>query len=150
MGISQDIKQAKFKSPQEKAMVNILFTTNWLRDSQNSFFSPFELKGQHYNVLRILKGKYPNPSCPGDIKDVMLDKSPDLTRLIDKLIKMGLASRNVCEVNRRKVDVSITEKGIDVIASINKEMEQLNLQWKEKLDDNEASQLSDLLDKLRS
>ena len=96
MNISEAIKQKSFSSPHEMALINVLFTSNWLRDKQKEYFYPYDLKPQHFNVLRILKGKYPDNSCPGDIKDVMLDKSPDLTRLIDKMMKMGLVERNVC------------------------------------------------------
>jgi DNA-binding MarR family transcriptional regulator len=150
MGILNDIKQSKFDSPYEKALVNILYTNNWLRDQQKDYFNPFDIKEQHYNVLRILKGKYPAASCPGDIKEVMLDKSPDLTRLIDKLTKLGYVDRNVCELNRRKVDVVITEKGLTVLDEIKHNMQLFYAQWKEKLTDNEAEKLSDLLDKLRA
>lgn len=132
------------------ALINILYTSNWLRDKQKEYFHPYELKAQHFNILRILKGKFPEASCPGDIKDVMLDKSPDLTRLIDKMINMGLVSRNVCQENRRKVDVIITEKGLDIVNNISAKMNTLYDFYAEKLSNEEAEQLSNLLDKIRS
>ena len=150
MNISEAIKQTNFNSTHEMAMINILYTSNWLRDKQKEHFNVHNLKTQHFNVLRILKGKYPAPSCPGEIKDVMLDKSPDLTRLIDKMIKMGLVDRNVCQENRRKVDVVITEKGLNVVDDISVKMIAHHSMWKEKLNAKEAEQLSELLDKIRS
>jgi DNA-binding MarR family transcriptional regulator len=150
LNISTSIKQKNFSSPHEMALINVLFTSNWLRDKQKEYFHPYDLKAQHFNVLRILKGKYPEASCPGDIKDVMLDKSPDLTRLIDKMIAMGLVDRNVCQENRRKVDVIITKKGLDIVNDISSKMNSLYDAWAEKLSNEEAEKLSDLLDKIRS
>lgn len=150
MNISEAIKQKSFSSPHEMALINVLFTSNWLRDKQKEYFYPYDLKPQHFNVLRILKGKYPDNSCPGDIKDVMLDKSPDLTRLIDKMMKMGLVERNVCQENRRKVDVKITDKGLSIVDDISERMNAMYTLWKDKLSEKEAQKLSELLDKLRS
>lgn len=150
MHISKAIRQQKFKSSQDMALINLLYTSNWLKDHQRTFFDNYDLKAQHYNVLRILKGKHPEVSSPGEIKEVMLDKAPDLTRLIDKLIKMKLVDRKVCEKNRRKVDVIITKEGIDYLNTITGEMEKIEAGMKNKLTDQEAVKLSDLLDKLRS
>jgi len=150
LNISASIKQKNFSSPHEMALINILFTSNWLRDKQKEYFNLYELKAQHFNILRILKGKYPEASCPGDIKDVMLDKSPDLTRLIDKMINMGLVSRNVCQENRRKVDVIITDKGLDIVNKISDKMNRMYEHYADKLSNEEAEQLSNLLDKIRS
>lgn len=132
------------------AIINILYTSNWLKDYYKSIFDPFELKSQHYNVLRILKGRYPNATSPGEIKEVMLDKAPDLTRLIDKLVLMKLVDRNSCSENRRKVDVLINKKGIELLGQIDIKMNVFDENYKLKLNDEEAEQLSNLLDKLRS
>jgi len=150
MKISKAIKQEKFKSNQNMAIINILYTSNWLKDYYKSIFDPFELKSQHYNVLRILKGRYPNATSPGEIKEVMLDKAPDLTRLIDKLVLMKLVDRNSCSENRRKVDVLINKKGIELLGQIDIKMNVFDENYKLKLNDEEAEQLSNLLDKLRS
>ncbi len=150
MKISKAIKQEKFKSNQNMAIINILYTSNWLKDYYKSVFDPFELKSQHYNVLRILKGRYPNATSPGEIKEVMLDKAPDLTRLIDKLVLMKLVDRNLCSENRRKVDVLINKKGIELLDKIDVKMNVFDEMYKLKLNNKEAEQLSNLLDKLRS
>ena len=104
---------------------------------------------QHYNVLRILKGSFPNPLSPGEIKEVMLDKSPDLTRLIDKLVNMDLVDRHICPNNRRKMDVFITKKGEQVLHEINNKQKNIEPSKENKLTEEEADQLSDLLDKFR-
>ena len=111
MNILEAINQKSFDSSYEKAVVNLLYTHNWVRDRQQEVFKPYGLKMQHYNVLRILKGRYPEAYSPGEIKEVMLDKAPDLTRLIDKMVDMGLVDRHLCPDNRRKMNVFITDKG---------------------------------------
>ena len=150
MNILEAINQKSFDSSHAKVVVNLLYTYNWHRDKYQGMFKPFGLKMQHYNVLRILKGSKPNAMCPGDIKDVMLDKSPDLTRLLDKLVDIGLVERSTCPENRRKLDVFITEKGTDLLDQINSKQEELGLEKNNKLSEKEAEMLSDLLDKFRS
>ncbi len=147
--IKSAIKQSKFKSITEKVFVNILYTSNWLRDLQTPIFKEFGLQAQHFNVLKIVKGKHPKPSSPGEILDVMLDKGRDLTRLVDKLVKLEMLERRTCPTNRRKVDIFITEKGIEQTQKIEEKIERLfkNIQ---SLSNEEAEQLSFLLDKLRS
>jgi DNA-binding MarR family transcriptional regulator len=104
---------------------------------------------QHYNILRILKGKYPKPSSPGEIKEVMLDKAPDLTRLLDKMVDMGLVDRHLCPDNRRKMDVFITTKGIDLLEKVSKEQNRMYQEDMNNLSEDEAEHLSNLLDKFR-
>jgi len=150
MDISSAIKQTTFKSKHEMLLINLLYTSNWLRDQHKGFLDKYRMKSQHYNVLRILKGKHPDPSSPGNIKEVMLDKSPDLTRLIDKLISMNLVYRNECKENRRKIDVYISDDGIKLLEEIAVGMDDFEVEWKKKLSEDEAEKLSNLLDKLRS
>lgn len=149
MSIKEAIKQDKFESNINMAVINILYTSNWLRDHQKDFFTEYNIKSQHFNVLRILKGRYPNAASPGEIKEVMLDKAPDLTRLIDKLVEQGLVDRNMCPENRRKVDVYINKEGLDLLDLINDGVKKMNAFWGSKLNETEAEQLSHLLDKLR-
>jgi DNA-binding MarR family transcriptional regulator len=148
MGIKEDIKQSKFESNKVMAMVNVYYTANWLRDKGLPIYKKYGILSQHYNVLRILRGKYPKTACPGDIKDVMLDRGRDLTRLVDKLVKLGYVSRQLCEHNRRKMEIVITQAGLDIIDKISEEsaviFEDLNI------NETEAEQLSALLDKFRN
>ena len=149
MGIEQDIKQASFKTNIEKAVVNLLYTYNWLRDDSQDIYKPYGLKLQHYNVLRILKGSYPKAISPGEIKEVMLDKSPDLTRLLDKLVDMKLVDRELCPENRRRMNITITKAGIDLLNVLSEKQECMFSDLGTRLSEKEAGELSDLLDKMR-
>ena len=149
MSIEQDIKQASFKTSLEKAVVNVLYTYNWLRDQSQDVYKPYGIKMQHYNVLRILKGKHPESLSPGEIKEVMLDKAPDLTRLLDKLVGMKLVKRDICPENRRRMDVNITNTGIQILEKLTKDQKKKNIDIANRLSESEAEQLSNLLDKIR-
>jgi DNA-binding MarR family transcriptional regulator len=149
MQIEKAIKQSKFNDVYQKLVVNMLFTSNWLRDGQNSLLKQYDILPQHYNVLRILKGKYPDPSSPGDIKEVMIDKGNDVTRLLDKLVHKGLVKRNLCEENRRKMDVYITEEGLKLLKDIEKPLQNFLTDIKQRITEQEAESMSSLLDKMR-
>jgi len=147
--ILKEINQKEFDSGIEKAMVNLLYTSNWFRDYHHQIFSPFGIKPQHYNILRILKGKHPQPISPGEIKEVMLDKAPDLTRLLDKLEDLRYVDRHLCPVNRRKMDILITKSGKKILNEINKKNKKAMDSWTGRLSEKEAEKLSELLDKFR-
>jgi DNA-binding MarR family transcriptional regulator len=149
MSIESDIKQSNFKSPHTKAVVNIFYTNSWLQTGQMDIFKPFDLTIQQYNVLRILRGQYPNPITVIAIIERMLDKMSNASRLVDKLLLKGLAVRTECPNDRRAVDVKITQKGLDLL----EELDVLQSNWENNLkglSEEEALQLSDLLDKIRT
>ena len=147
MGIKEAIKQNKFDSNQLMATVNIIYTANWLRDQNAPVYKTHGILSQHYNILRIVRGSHPKPVTPGYIKEVMLDKGPDLTRLVDKLVKLNYLERRLCEHNRRKMEITITKAGLDLIDVISKDSEPLFKA--QPLTEEESLQLSNLLDKLR-
>lgn len=147
MKIEEEIKTT-FDSAKHKVGVNILYTSNWMTDKMSEVFKRFDVTSQQYNVLRILKGKYPHALCAGDIKAVMLDKNPDLTRLSDRLLTKGLIEREYNEDNRRQVLIKITATGLDLLKKIGPAVQQQSQAFN-NLSDAEANQLSDLLDKLR-
>ncbi len=149
MRIEDEIKQKEFKSSYLKAYVNLIYTSNRMVDEQKAFFKKVEITHQQYNVLRILRGKYPESLNPGEIKSVMLDKSPDLTRLVDRLLVKELVERESCQDNRRKVNIKISDKGLKFLEDLEPMIVNATNQYEENLTDEEASQLSDLLDKLR-
>ncbi|MFC2175598.1 MarR family winged helix-turn-helix transcriptional regulator [Bacteroidota bacterium] len=149
MKIKDAIKQKSFESSMQKAVINLEYTSNWFRDSQNQSFKPYGILPQHFNVLKILKGKHPALVSPSYIKEVMLDKSPDLTRLVDKLVQKGWASRQQCEQNRRMVEIGLTAKGIKILETISQQVKDTSVNLENRLTDKEANQLSNLLDKLR-
>jgi|TARA_B110000261_G_C12920926_1_gene292436 DNA-binding MarR family transcriptional regulator len=148
MGLKEDIKQTKFENNKVMAMVNVFYTSNWLRDKCLPVFKKHGILSQHYNILRILRGKYPKSVSPGEIKEVMLDGGRDLTRLIDKLLKLGYLNRKLCEHNRRKMEITINQSGLDIIEVISRENAIIYGDF--NLTDEEAQQISDLLDKFRS
>lgn len=148
MKIEEEINQKSFTTEQRKAAINIIYTNNWLLDHTLSVLKEFKINEQHFNILRILKGKHPEVTCPGEIKKVLLNKRGDLTRLLDKLEKMGYVYRCLNAENRRKMDVSITQEGIDTLEVINHKMKQ-NDNIYENITAEEAKVLNSILDKLR-
>ena len=147
MGFKEEIK-SKFESNQLMAAVNIIYTSNWLRDVSLPIYKKYNILSQHYNILRIVNGSYPDSVSPGYIKEVMLDKGRDLTRLVDKLVNLGYVERSLCKDNRRKMKITITKSGTEIIENIGKEIN--NLYTSYNLSEQEAIKLSELLDKLRS
>lgn len=129
-------------------MINLIYTSNYFRDSHYSVFKPYDIQMQHFNILRILNGKHPEPATPGYIKEVMLDKGRDLTRLIDKLEGMGWVSRTICPENKRKIHVNLTHEGIEKVKVISSKLDTLDDGMK-YLTEEEYEQLSRLLDKMR-
>ncbi len=148
MKLEDEIKQSKFTSSQQKVLVNIIFTANWVNARLSDIIKSHNITLQQYNVLRILRGKYPKWANPGEIKAVMLDKNPDLTRLCDRMCVQGLISRTIDEANRRKMNICITDKGLEVLEQIDPEIHKIE-QMMVHLQDAEAEHLSDLLDRLR-
>lgn len=148
MKLHDSIKQSNFKNPQSQAWVNLMFTYHHVMDRSRQVFKQFDITQQQYNVLRILKGKKNQPATCGEVKEVMLDKNPDLSRLSDRLLRKGLIFREVNEKNRREVELTITEKGLALIASLETPLKDA-LRLEHALTDDEAEQLSMLLDKMR-
>lgn len=146
--IEDELKQGKFQSSLHKAVVNIMFTSGWVYNQFREIFKSYQLTHQQYNVLRILRGKYPEALNPTDIKSVMLDKNPDLTRLCDRLCEMGYIDREVDLKNKRKMNIKINEKGLAILKEIDPLMENFN-NSRFDLTEEEAEQLSKLLDKAR-
>lgn len=142
--ISKDIQSA-FPSEKVKALVNIKYTANWIESHQIAFFKPFGISPQQFNILRILKGAGEAIKVQ-TIKDRMIERAPNATRLMDKLCAKELITRLSCTGDRRVVHIEITKKGNDLLNRINKKSIEDLL---EKLSQKEAKQLSDLLDKLR-
>lgn len=147
MKIENAIKQKKFESPLQKAIINLFYTYNWIDNIQKELFQQYDVTPQQYNILRILKGKYPNSLSASEIKEVMIDKNPDLTRLCDRLIAKQLIEREYNEFNRRQVLIKITKKGIELIDKMSPEIKKRAKVF--NLTDKEAETLSNLLDKLR-
>lgn len=145
MEIGKEIN-SQFKNPQHKAVVNIRYTSNWMASIQNSFMSKFDLTMPQFNILRILRGAKDFLSV-NTVKQRMVEKSPNTTRLMDKLIEKELIDRVRCEEDRRVVYVKISDKGLKVLEQIDNEFQTVS--FSERLTDKEAELLSSLLDKIR-
>jgi DNA-binding MarR family transcriptional regulator len=136
---------SKFPNNKVKATLNILYTANWISSHQNAFFKPYGISPQQFNILRILKGAK-KPLKVQTIKERMVERSPNATRLMDKLYAKGFISREHCPDDRRVVYIEITKKGLDQLKIIS---QQLKDDLLENITEKEAEQLSDLLDKIR-
>jgi len=145
--IEEEIRQTRFTSIHQKAVVNLIFTSNWLQTKQHVFFKGFGITGQQFNILRILKGQYPKSISGTDIKARMLDRNSDVSRLLDRLVAKKLITKTTCPNDKRASDVSISDEGLTLLAEINKTRKQESVL---SLSDEEASLLSDLLDKARA
>lgn len=148
MKLEDEIKQKKFRNSSQKALLNIMFTANWINAHFRDAFKPFGVTQQQYNVLRILKGRYPESANPSEIKEVMLDKNPDLTRLCDRMISNGWINRDIDKANRRKMNIKITDKGIKLLEKMQPLLDDVDALFKD-MPEEELETLSDLLDKFR-
>lgn len=142
--ISRDI-QSRFANNKVKAMLNIIYTANWISSKQNAYFKPFDISPQQYNILRILRGAG-EPLAVQLIKDRMLERSPNTTRMMDKLCLKELIKRVPCPTDRRVVHIEINKKGMELLSEIDKDSKEDIL---ENLTLKEAEMLSNLLDKIR-
>ena len=142
--ISKDIN-SRFENNKIKALVNIKFTANWINSHENEFFRPYGISPQQYNILRILRGAE-EPIKVQVIKERMIDRAPNATRLMDKLCEKKLIERTRCNKDRRVVYIRINESGLTLLKAIdtNSKLEFLN-----NLTEKEATVISTLLDKLR-
>lgn len=148
MRLEDEIKQKKFKSEHHKLVLNLIYTGNWIQIDSLRFFKKYGLSSQQYNILRILRGQHPNPVNLGLIQERMLDKNSNASRLVDKLKLKKLVERKESKVDRRQIDLTITEKGLELLKEIDPEVDKLESSYG-KLTDEEAKLLNDLLDKLR-
>lgn len=146
--IEEEINQKEFNSVYVKTEINILFTSGWIENKSNKFFKLFDISMQQYNVLRILRGQYPQPIMLGLITERMIDKMSNATRLVEKLRKKGYLSRELNPNNRRQVDIIITQSGLELLAQIDLRFGEIEDKYK-NLSLGEAEILNQLLDKLR-
>lgn len=142
--ISKDIN-SKFPNQKVKAMINIKYTANWLSSKENEFFKPYGISPQQFNILRILRGAG-EPTKVQTIKNRMIERAPNATRLMDKLCDKQLIERIRCDHDRRVVYINITERGLQLLETIDKH---IDIDFIENLTEEEARVLSDLLDKVR-
>jgi DNA-binding MarR family transcriptional regulator len=148
MNIEEEIRQETFRNEYQKSAINLIFTYGWLNNKQKNFFKKFNITSQQYNVLRILKGQFPDAISTSDIKSRMLDKNSDVSRIVDRLSNKELIYKNTCISDKRLVDVSITHQGLQLLSEIEIQILELDNLFSH-LELEEAKELNRLLDKLR-
>ncbi len=148
MGIEEDIQQKKFRNEFQKASINLIYTVGWLRDRTKSIFDTEDITPQQFNILRILRGSFPQPLSTLQIRERMLEKMSDTSRIVDRLIAKGLVKKIICKKDRRLVDVIITDKGKKLLERLDARQDEMDGALG-NLTENEASELNELLDKIR-
>jgi DNA-binding MarR family transcriptional regulator len=150
MQLEKEIHQVKpFRNDYHKASVNIVYTGKWMMQFHADILKPYGLTIQQYNILRILRGQYPNATTVKLIRERMLDRMSDASRIVELLRKKGLVERTICAGDRRRMDVVITQLGIYRLIEIENENERMDKRLF-SLDDQEIIQLNTLLDKIRN
>ena len=148
MGITKDIHQTRFRNEKNQAMVNLLFTNNWMMGKIKNFVNQEGITPQQYNILRILRGA-DMPLSTLHIRERMLDKMSDTSRVVERLLAKGFVVKKISEKDKRKVDVVISDKGRKVLEKLDARNNELDGIFK-NLTKEEALHLSLLLDKLRN
>ncbi len=147
MKIEDEIKQSKFQSMHQKAAINIFFTASWMNSLNTELLKPFNISIQQFNILRILKGMNTEPVTVKLLAKRMIDKMSNASRLVDKLNTKKLVERKACPMDRRRVDIKITELGLKTVNEASEAMDSLDATM--KITEKEAGLLSDLLDQVR-
>ena len=148
MSLEKDITQSNFRNEHQKAAINLIYSYHWINEQMKSFFERVDITSQQFNILRILRGAG-KPLSTLQIRQRMLDKMSDTSRIVDRLLAKGLVKKVVCKADKRLVDVSITDKGKKLLEKTDKyepEMDALI----SSLSAAEAKTLNKLLDKLRN
>ncbi|UQD56600.1 MarR family winged helix-turn-helix transcriptional regulator [Flavobacterium sp. K5-23] len=150
MKIEDEIKSTIPLDISKKVILNLLFTQNVIKEKFNEIRTPYDLSGEQYNVLRILRGQKGKPANMCVIQERMVAKSSNTTRLIDKLLIKELVTRKVCPENRRKIEVLITDKGLKMLDDLDPITDELEKTIADNLNSEELEQLNQLLEKLRT
>ena len=147
MSIEKDINQRTFRNDHQKAIINLIYTYNWMNEKMKKVFDKEDITAQQYNILRILRGAG-KPISTLQIRERMLDKMSDTSRIVDRLVLKGLAQKTICKNDKRLVDVSITVKGKKLLEKIDQYENDMDAIFG-NLSLAEAKTLNTLLDKIR-
>ncbi|MEY3114359.1 MAG: hypothetical protein RLZZ328_298 [Bacteroidota bacterium] len=148
MGIEQDIQQASFRNEFQKMGINLLFTANWLNEQIGKILSEEGVTQQQYNILRILRGSA-TPLSTLKIRERMLDKMSDTSRIVDRLIAKELVVKNTCEKDKRLVDITLSPKGLDLVDQLDQFNDRIDALLK-GINASEAATMNQILDKIRT
>lgn len=148
MKLEEEIKQKEFRNDYQKSVLNLFYTASWLLEKLQLFFDRFGITFKQYNVLRILRGQYPDAISTSEIRTRMVDKSSDASRIVDRLASRGLVTKKTCPGDKRLVDIGISRKGLDLLIQIDACTEELD-RITYSISTEEARELSRILDKIR-
>ena len=147
MGIEKDIQQTNFRNEFQKMSINIIYTANWLNEKMGQILATEDITQQQYNILRILRGS----ECPLStlkIRERMLDKMSDTSRIVDRLIVKGLVEKTACVKDKRLVDITVTKKGLQLLEKLDSLNDHIDSVLK-GVSEKEANTMNQILDKLR-
>ena len=150
MKIEEIIKSTVTLDYSKKIVLNLLYTQNVIAEKFNTLMKPYELSTEQYNVLRILRGQKGCPANMCVIQERMIAKNSNTTRLIDKLLNKSLVTREVCPENRRKIEIKITQKGLDLLSLLDLSVIEHEQLFASNLSTEEQKQLNNLLEKYRT
>jgi DNA-binding MarR family transcriptional regulator len=148
MSLENDIQQPEFRSESQKAILNILYTSYFIQDRMNELFKQYDVTRQQYNVLRILRGQHPGHASVNLIRERMLDKMSDASRIVERLRLKELVVRKSAEKDKRAVEVSITDAGLKILSEMQDAVDEFE-SLLDNLTEQETQQLNQLLDKIR-
>lgn len=148
MNIKEEIQQSRFRNNYQMAAINLIYTSGWLANKHKEFFSKFGITAQQYNILSILRGQLPKKISGAEIKNRMMDKNSDVSRLLDRLLIKDLVAKSKSPDDKRAADVVITKSGLNLLSAIDTKIKSLD-SIISNLSEKEAEQLSFLLDRLR-
>lgn len=149
MGIEKDINQQHFQSEAQKAMINLMYTHSWVTERIKEILAEESITMQQFNILRILRGSDPMPLSTLSIRERMLDKMSDTSRIVDRLLAKGLVNKKTCVTDKRLVDVYITSDGKKLLEKLDNKSDVMNA-IASKLSNSELGKLNELLDLLRT
>ena len=147
MSLENELQQ-KFRNEPQKAILNILYTSYFIQDRMNTLFKEYDITRQQYNVLRILRGQHPGHASVNLIRESMLDKMSDASRIVERLRLKGMVVRKGAEKDKRAVEVTITESGLQLLREMEQPVEEFDSLLR-NLSQDETRQLNTLLDKVR-
>ena len=147
MSLEKDINQTRFRNEHQKSAINLIYTYNWMNEKMKAFFERLDITSQQFNILRILRGAR-QPLSTLQIRQRMLDKMSDTSRIVDRLIVKGLVKKIICKMDKRLVDISITDKGKKLLEKSDKYEPEMDAILG-NLSETEAKTLNKLLDKIR-
>lgn len=148
MKIEEEIQQRKFRSVYHKTAINLLFTSLRMGEVHAQFFKKYDLTIQQFSVLRILRVQYPTPLSARSIKEKMLDRQSDISRLLERLLKKNWVEKKPSLIDRRAFDVMLTESALHLLDSIDPKMHEMDAAIS-RLSEAECDTLNELLDRSR-